>query len=161
MVYRTLLHSHLFNCTERRSWLYLGKKNVVRRLTHSPSLPFSFFCLCVHPIPAFIVHENNFHCASYAHAYSYGCALNYGLSSRRWIADRSHGTRSTLSALFSFLLFLFSIYSCPWERYTSRAAAPRAAATRGCKRGGFVPSGHGNGFERFLFANEGIVGSTL
>lgn len=131
-----------------------------------------YLCLCVHPIPVLILRESHFYRASYAHACSYGCALNYGLSSRARTtedgsqidhaepAPRSRRAFSFLSASLS--LFFFLIHPCP-SRERSRPGRPREQRQRkrGCKRGGFVSPGRGNGFERFLFANEGIVGSTL
>lgn len=142
--------------------------------------PFSLFlslhlCLCVHPIPVLILRESHFYRASYAHACSYGCALNYGLSSRaRTTEDGSQidHAEPALHALgarlvsslppFPLFFFSFSFILAPHEKDT-RPGRPREQRQRkrGCKRGGFVSPGRGNGFERFLFANEGIVGSTL
>lgn len=133
------LNGQHFNCTERRSRLYPTKRMSLggrrtRPLFPSPSLH-------VHPIPVFILRQSHFYRASYAHAHSYGCALNYGLSSRARTtedgsqidhaepAPLSRRTFSFLSAyLFFFLSFIHSLPLMRKERYTSRTAGPRVSS---------------------------------
>lgn len=87
-----------------------------------------------HLIPALIFRERHFYRASYAHAYSYGCArrLNYGLSSRARTTEETYrsitrGLGSALGVRFFFSVSFFSFFSfilSPHEKDT-RSGRPR------------------------------------
>lgn len=84
--------------------------------------------------------------------------------------DRSRGARCSRRTFgpsppssFSFFFAFYSDFFLPHPPHDTRPEQARERQQRGCKRGGSVSSlaRPRERIQRFLFANEGIVGSTL
>lgn len=143
---------------------------------YRPLLPFHGSL--AYPIHTHIHPESHFYRPYHMHAYSYGCPrrLNYGLSSRARTteesADRSRGELVALDArsvpllfiffppFFHFVLAFYLVFPpIPLTIHVpSRLVSGRADANEEDPSSLARPRER---IQRFLFANEGIVGSTL
>lgn len=118
---------YLFNCTERRSWLYLAKRMSLEGRRTRPLSVFLSISLslrsphpCIYPSWEPLLSR-----VIRTRAFIWMCAKLRTFfpreDNRRWIADRSRGTHSTLgarlvSSLPPFPFFFFSFTLAPHGR---------------------------------------------